>query len=327
VRTMTAGDESGFSLIELVVTMGVLLVVTSIATQALLDLTKAQTTIWNRTEMHSGIRGATELLQQEVGQAGRIAVPTPITLNNAITVTPGTVCDPEFPNTSAIDVPVSSVAGLFASTSPPAYELLTTMDNDAQETIKIASVDAGASTIHACFANSHIAGTELVPLGSFANGIIPKTGVVNGSTGKVLKMFGDINGDGHMVYVEYVCDTDNHKLYRNVMAFDAAAPKPAPTNSQVLLGNLVANPGNADCFSYQETPPIDSVTFVLDVAITLTVQTEQIDPITRIHQKETKALLNVSPRNVLYAWMLAGIGYTDRIQSTPATVTALLADS
>ena len=34
-------------------------------------MTTAQKTIWNRTEMHSGIRGATELLQQEVGQAGR----------------------------------------------------------------------------------------------------------------------------------------------------------------------------------------------------------------------------------------------------------------
>ena len=30
-----------------------------------------QATIWNRTQMHSGIRGATEVLQQEVGQAGR----------------------------------------------------------------------------------------------------------------------------------------------------------------------------------------------------------------------------------------------------------------
>ena len=37
-------------------------------------MTKQQQTIWNRTEMHSGIRGATELLQQEVGQAGRAAM-------------------------------------------------------------------------------------------------------------------------------------------------------------------------------------------------------------------------------------------------------------
>ena len=63
-------SESGFSLIELIVAMGVLLAVSSIVTSALLQMTQSQTTIWNRTEMHSGIRGATELLQQEVGQAG-----------------------------------------------------------------------------------------------------------------------------------------------------------------------------------------------------------------------------------------------------------------
>ena len=60
-------------------------------------------------------------------------------------------------------------------------------------------------------------------------------------------------------------------------------------------------------------------TFVLDVAVTLTVQTQQIDPVTKQFQTETKALLNVSPRNVFIAWVLAGMGYTDRIQSTPAT--------
>ncbi len=49
--------------------------VSSIVTSALLQMTQSQTTIWNRTEMHSGIRGATELLQQEVGQAGRVTLP------------------------------------------------------------------------------------------------------------------------------------------------------------------------------------------------------------------------------------------------------------
>jgi hypothetical protein len=65
-------------------------------------------------------------------------------------------------------------------------------------------------------------------------------------------------------------------------------------------------------------------TFVLDVAVTLTVQTEKVDPVTRQYQTETKALLNVSPRNVFSAWELAGMGYTNRIQSTPTTITALL---
>jgi hypothetical protein len=46
--------------------------------------------------------------------------------------------------------------------------------------------------------------------------------------------------------------------------------------------------------------------------------------VTRQYQLETKALLNVSPRNVFSAWSLASIGYTDRIQSTPVRVTSLL---
>src|SRR5438094_7314118 len=68
-------SEAGFTLAELLVSTGLLLVVSSIVTSALLHITNQQQTIWNRTEMHSGVRGATELLQQEVGQAGRIALP------------------------------------------------------------------------------------------------------------------------------------------------------------------------------------------------------------------------------------------------------------
>jgi hypothetical protein len=136
-----------------------------------------------------------------------------------------------------------------------------------------------------------------------------------------------------MVYVEYKCDVANGKLYRNVMPWDTApADKPALNDSKILLSNIIANPGGTPCFTYQtSTIPIDSTipatsfTFVLDVAITLTVETQQIDPITKLKQTETKALLNVSPRNVFHAWSFAGLSYTDRIQSTPATIEALIA--
>jgi len=55
------------------------------------------------------------------------------------------------------------------------------------------------------------------------------------------------------------------------------------------------------------------------------VQTQSVDAVTKQFQTETKALLNVSPRNVFNTWSLASIGYTDRIQSTPTTVTTLIA--
>ena len=107
-------------------------------------------------------------------------------------------------------------------------------------------------------------------------------------------------------------------------------PKPPLTDSQILLGNILDNPGGTPCFMYQtstftiDTVPPTPFTFVLDVAVTLTVQTQQVDPVTKAYQTETKALLNVSPRNVFNAWAMAGIGYTDRIQSTPLSVTSLL---
>ena len=152
-----------------------------------------------------------------------------------------------------------------------------------------------------------------------------------------------------MVYVEYTCDTAGGNLYRNTIAYDAAA-KPALTGSQVLLGNITANPGGTACFTFMPNPlpylvaafdrgcvaciPLlnwptagPAQTFVLDVAVTLTVNTQQIDPITRVQQQETKALLNVSPRNVFDVWQMASVSYTnnnDRLQAMPATVIALL---
>jgi hypothetical protein len=69
---------------------------------------------------------------------------------------------------------------------------------------------------------------------------------------------------------------------------------------------------------------VSGITFVTDVAITLTVETERKDPVTGLKQKETKALLNVSPRNVFQVWQLATLNMTNRVQSVPASVTNLL---
>src|SRR3954453_12854952 len=75
MRMQQTQSQSGFSLIELMVAMAIMLLISGAAVGALLRMTSAQAMVWNRTQMHSGIRGATEVLQQEVGQAGRIALP------------------------------------------------------------------------------------------------------------------------------------------------------------------------------------------------------------------------------------------------------------
>jgi len=317
--------ESGFSLIELLFATGLLLVVTSIVTTALMQMSGSQKTIWNRTEMHSGIRGATELLQQEVGQAGRITLPATgvVTLTNAITTVPAyaAAC------TALTNLAISSTAGMWGSAATGIA--LTFLDGDNEETVRVTSITG--NTINACFWHNHIAGTPIRALGGFATGVIPPSGIVHGSDDTHLKLFGDINGDGNMVYVEYFCDTDNHKLYRNPVAFNAGS-LPPNDDSMVLLGNIQPNPPDSGgvaraCFSYQvaeATVNSTLFTFVTDVAITLTVETEQVDSITQQKQQETKALLNVSPRNVFNAYAFAGLSQSDRIQSTPATVTNLV---
>jgi prepilin-type N-terminal cleavage/methylation domain-containing protein len=308
-------SQAGFSLIELLIATGVLLMITSVVTSGLLQMTRGQRTISNRTEMHAGVRGATELLQQEVGQAGRIALPGPILLAADV-------------NYDQAQVALTSVDGLFASE-------LVTIDS---ETLQITAINAGSKVItvnHVSskgvftpnFQSSHAKDAPVIPGGGFGTGVVPPAPpagtFTNGSTGSVLKLYGDINGDGNMVYVEYVCDTTNHALYRNMMPWNAAS-KPTVTEANILLTNIFDNPPQTaggptlPCFQYQMDV---SGNYVLDVAITLTVETQQIDPITRQFQRETKALLNVSPRNVIGAWQAAGVnGVNNRVQPMPDNI-------
>ena len=61
------------------------------------------------------------------------------------------------------DATVSPVAGIFATAGTPhAYMLLTTLDGDNQESFVVASKDAVAGTITACFMKPHAAGTVVV---------------------------------------------------------------------------------------------------------------------------------------------------------------------
>lgn len=342
-------SQRGFTLIETLIATGLILAVSSIVTSALLQMSRHQQTVWNRTEMHSGIRGATELLQQEVGQAGRVTLPnSTVTLNTAVTVPAGTfpctlIVGPAWSGGVTATVTLSSVVGMWAGISTGIK--LVILDGNTSETITVQQLP-GSNQITACFSRSHAAGATMMALGGFPEGIIAPSALyttpwsstpgtyTNGSDANHLKLFGDVNGDGNMLYVEYFCDNGDvggsptHNLYRKTLAFNAAGPKGAFTTSEVLLSNVYSNPndssGNArPCFKYQWVN-VNGLQYVLDVAITLTVQTQVIDPVTKQFQTETKALLNVSPRNIFNVYTMVGYGETNRVQFTPPTVTALL---
>jgi prepilin-type N-terminal cleavage/methylation domain-containing protein len=326
---MVLRSQRGFSLAELLVSMSIMLVIAGAATTALMKMTGAQATLWNRTQMHSGIRGATEVLQQEVGQAGRVSLPGTVSVASP-PLTAGA--------TTAQTLTVTSTVGMFVGEKliidAGCFDMSVSPCGSREETVTIISVPS-ATTFTAIFENPHAIGAPVQVRGAFGTGVVPSSGApssyANGSTGSILKLYGDVNADGNMVYVEYTCDIpapvsgvqSPGNLFRNQMAWNAAAPSPAPTASQILLSNIMPNPDGSPCFTYQQAAVLGNY-YVTDVAITLTVQTQTLDPVTRQYQLETKALLNVSPRNVFHAWTLSSLGVNKRIQPIPPQVALLL---
>jgi type II secretory pathway pseudopilin PulG len=320
-------SEAGTTLVELLVAVALLLIVSSVVATGLQQMTVQQRTINNRTQMHNAVRSASELLQQEVGQAGRVSLPGKATLAAAVVGTPA----PGFAQSVGILIDGQpSVAGIFVGEFLVIDTGSSVTADPIEETVEVTAVDAGSNQITAIFFQNHNAGVPVTVSGGFPSGVVPPT-MVNGSTGNVLKLYGDINDDGQMVYVEYNCDLNAGLLYRQVMPFDFAGAKPAPGPGDILLDNIRPNPDGSLCFTYMPNPlpVVGTDTFVLDVAITLTVQTQFRNAVTNQFQVETKALLNVSPRNVFNVWQLASAGYnkasgSGRVQPMPPTVAALL---
>jgi prepilin-type N-terminal cleavage/methylation domain-containing protein len=337
---MTHKEQTGFTLLETMVSLAVLLAVSAIVMGGMNQMMRTQGTVANRTEMHTSVRDATEVLEQEIGQAGKISLPTPPA---------GT---PTWQMLTAINVP-----GTVPVTQPLVQfsaGLTTLFDNEQllvdtgfnQETVTITCPVPGTcinTWTAGPFYNSHAIGVPISAPGAFSTGIVPPApgvtagyaGYTNcvaapcGSTGTVLKLYGDINGDGNMLYVEYTCVPGTAAapgfLYRNQMAFNAAAGSKLPVNpGMVVLSNVLANPptlngGAVPCFTYQVVTVGTNLdyAFVTDVAVTLTVQTPLQDAQTHQFQQETKALLNVSPRNVFNAFLLARQGNDNRVQAMP----------
>ena len=304
-RPKLRSSESGFTMIELLVSTAVLLIVSGIIVGSTIDMTRLGQKMTNRSDMHSGVRNATALLQQEVGQAGRVSLPGLVTLTGATGI-------------GTFTVNVNSSTGMFVG------EHLIVDSGASEETVTLTGV--GAGNITANFAFAHAAGARVAATGGFSAGVIPTT-MANGSSGNTLKIVGDVNGDGSMVYVEYQCDLANGRLYRNVMPYNAAA-KPPVTVEQILLTNLMTNPVNAagvnpPCFTYQERT-FAGTTWVIGVAIMTTVRSQQRDQNTGDFQRVTKALLNVAPRNVVAVWQNASLSNTNRVQPLPPSVVLLL---
>ena len=166
---------AGFSLAELLISVTILLVISATVTGGLLNLSNAQKTISNRTEMHAGVRSATELLQQEIGQAGRVAFPGPATLASAVVAgaqTVGIKMTISSATCGSNGASVACVSGIFPN------EWITIDGGANKETVLVTSVDAVGKTITVGtpnyeFVNAHPAGSAVNVFGGFPSGIVP----------------------------------------------------------------------------------------------------------------------------------------------------------
>jgi hypothetical protein len=158
----------------------------------------------------------------------------------------------------------------------------------SQELVTVTAVSP--TSITGIFSQNHPTGTVVTALGSFPNGIL------NTSTPTQLQMFGDIYGDGSLVFAEYTCDLTAKTLSRSVTPVSATNISAA----QVLISNLATlPPPQTPCnFAYTQKL-IAGVQYKTAVGITVSVQTNQRDPQTNAYILLTKSLLNVTARNIV----------------------------
>jgi prepilin-type N-terminal cleavage/methylation domain-containing protein len=279
-------SNDGFTLLELLVSIILLLIVSGSAFRALSYYQKNYLSTQIRVDMHGGTRAALELMTQEIGQAGLLSF-TPRQISVAVTG-----------NASPQSVTLSSVTDIFIG------EKLLVDTGNVQEVVGVTAISG--STVTGIFNKNHPSGAGVTAVGIFSQGIM------SSSTSTQLKLFGDLFGDGTLMYAQYNCDTTVGTLSRSVTPVSASSINP----SQVLIANVIPNPGGTACFQYTTTS-ISGFTFVTSVAMTISVRTDQRDPQTNAFVTMTKSFLNIAPRNVLAGVDDAQNAIISRLQPTP----------
>lgn len=322
----------GFSLLELMVSVTVMLVVASGVVSLISYNQKAYGQIEQQSDMYENVRAVAELMAQEVGQAGLVILPAGVTLSAAVTQ-----------NATAQTVAVSSTTSMYAG------EMLLVDAGTKEEQVAIVSLTS--TSINGIFAQNHASGAGIHTIGVSPNGIVSPsssattpggvscvtspTGVTytatHGSTCNVLNLWGDLNSDGTLVYVRYTCNTTTTPgtLTRSVTTITPGVN--TVSTAQTLLSTLTTNPPNSapgPCFQYDlstQQITVNGVTstyyMIANIGLTISVQSLKPDPVTRQYLTMTKSFLSLSPRNILAGYAQAYAGDASRLQNQPPNIT------
>lgn len=311
--------QNGFSLIEMLVSMAVLVVIMTGVLSLMNVQQKSTQNQQVKGDMYESLRGASELMMQEIGQAGLASLPgvssSPATAQPTLTQAVAASALPQL-----VSVTAGTVDSMFVG------EKLYVDTGAAEELVTLTVVSASTDQITAVFANSHPLnavtglGAVIKVFGTFPSGILSTSDATH------LKLFGDVNSNGTLAYVEYDCNPNAAGTGTLTRSITTVTPLTIAANAaDSLLTNLLSNPGGTACFVYTSQAVVVSgttYTFVTNVAITLSVQGTFRDMQTGQPLTMTKSLLNVAPRNVLMGYELATAvpPVAARLQPTPTNI-------
>ncbi len=289
-------SASGFSLVEALIAICILLPVMAAAVRLFSVGANQHSREQSSIDANQGIRAAFELMTTEIGQAGSHG-DTTTTLTAAI------------PNsTTAQPASVASTAGI---TEGDWVDVDTGNNN---EVVQLTAV--GTSTITGVFRVAH---AKDAPIRLFAvpylTGIPPAAGQAINSTVSVptLRFFGDINGDSTVQYVEYTYTSNGTtaQITRSISPVTQANRN----DPVVLVDNLVPN---GSPFSITT----DSRGVVTSSTIAMTVQSK-VKSGTRYEQTQLASRITI-PSAMAASVLLDEnnrLGGFNRLPPTPSRVT------
>ncbi len=348
---MARHRERGFSLLELMVSLAILLVISSAAFLALNQNQKVFVTNSTSGTMYATVRSAAELIAQEIGQAG--------TLCGIASTSSGPACVNAYLSgvSSATSITISSNQSFYLY---PGEKLTIDPNSINREVVQISTVSCYLCTtaavgLQTALKKTHSSGTPpsaapVTAQGVIWNGVVvpsvdpntflryptaSPTEIVSNKLG----LLGDINGDGTLMYVEYTCDFNSSQLTRSISTVSVtSASFTKSTQNDVLVDNLqfIAPSAYTNSFKYCFSFPLPTSVDVTNpndssvktypitpqVSLLISVQSPNVDPQTGHQLKFTKSFLNLSPRNSVAALDDGSNNVWETLQELPPSVTS-----
>jgi prepilin-type N-terminal cleavage/methylation domain-containing protein len=334
--------NKGFSLVELLITLGILLIVSAVIISAFTSSLRSLRRETSLSRRDLDIKRALELMTLEIGQAGTspdilnptIANPGVTTLQNATSTSttsfPSTINNISLTNSTAGGTGLS-VRGLY-----PGRQIIFGLPEGAPSSQKLQVASLPTTCTNPCAiavtnsanAVNHAAGTPVtspaLPLmlgflnpPPFASGTsLPLVSPAVKNVNRI-GFVGDILSNGRLQYVEYTYDSATRRIYRSLTPLDPNDPdnlalnpnSPNKAPATVLLDEVL--PGTSFTINYYST------TVPIPVSVRINIQARNAVPENRVGTATFNTVNSTSeiiPRGTAAAALIFANGAEDQLR-------------